>query len=817
MQKKLSAPVFLAATLLVGLGCTSAALASGVVSTCDETNLQAALSGGGAVTFACSGDIMLSGGLSISSNTSIDGTGQSVTLDGQGSVQVLSVKVGVTLWLNNLTIANGSQRGGLGGGIFSEGTLIVANSTFSGNSASGGGSGGGISMLGGTLIVTNSTFSGNSASGGGLFGGLGGGIFMDGGTLIVTNSTFSGNSASGGGGIHYTGNATLENTILTGNSGRDCGERVTDGGYNLDDDGSCGFTSSTSFSDNKNANLGSLSNNGGPTKTIALVSGSAAIGVIPAGTNGCATSIAIDQRGVARPGSVNGNCSMGAYEYVPAANATITDCSSDSQLQTAMRTGGRIVFTCSGDIKVTRSLSIASNTTIDATGQSVTLDRQNGAEVLLGNPGVTLSLNNLTIANGNGGVEGGGGILNNVGTVIVTNSTFSGNSASGADGGGGIYSNAGTVIVTNSTFSLNSASGSGDGGGISMNHGTLTVTNSTFSGNSASEGGGIYNNGGTLTATNSTFSGNSASGGGGINGNATLENTILASNTGGNCTGTFTDGGYNLDDDGSCGLSSANHSFSDNQNANLGSLSNNGGPTQTIPFNAGSVAIDAIPLLSSGCGGTILTDQRGVFRPQGPACDIGAFETTQVPVTFNTSPANLSYMVGSTSYTSQQTLTLPVGNKYTISTTSPQVVSSGVYEFSSWSDNESISHTVTAVATTTSYTATFTQTATNVNSEVTPTLRAIGYNKNTGVSTFNYTITNKSTTKGIPGPIQVVMLNPANGGLAVNKTGIVEPQGYAYWTINSALRPKATVGIILEVVTHNPATMLTLGVYSGHF
>jgi hypothetical protein len=60
-------------------------------------------------------------------------------------------------------------------------------------------------------------------------------------------------------------------------------------------------------------------------------------------------------------------------------------------------------------------------------------------------------------------------------------------------------------------------------------------------------------------------------------------------------------------------------------------LANNSGPTQTIALEPGSVAIDAIPSGAIGCGTTVTTDQRGVTRPQGVGCDIGAFEAEQSP------------------------------------------------------------------------------------------------------------------------------------------------------------------------------------------
>ena len=192
----------------------------------------------------------------------------------------------------------------------------------------------------------------------------------------------------------------------------------------------------------------------------------------------------------------------------------------------------------------------------------------------LGSGGAIYNLSTLTVDNstfsGNGagggadGFGGGGGaIFNNIGTLTVTNSTFSRNSATATGGvgvslavGGAIY---GHGTFTNCTFSENSAS---DGGGAVYNGGFLTVTNNTFFSNIATSGGAIYSFG-TVTVTNSTFSGNVANGnrgpgnGGAIynSGSATLTNTIVANSASSeNCAGTVTDGGHNLDSDGTCGV-----------------------------------------------------------------------------------------------------------------------------------------------------------------------------------------------------------------------------------------------------------------------
>ena len=209
--------------------------------------------------------------------------------------------------------------------------------------------------------------------------------------------------------------------------------------------------------------------------------------------------------------------------------------------------------------------------------------------------------------------------------------------------GAGLYNNDGTVKVINSTFSDNTAATtSGDpftashGGGI-LNGGTLTVTNSTFSGNSAAGadgrpgyGGGIAN-AGTATVTNSTFWENRAATSGGAimaDSPVTLKNTIVANTLQGeSCDGSITDEGYNIEDNTTCGFSEANNSMpATNPLLYPYGLADNGGPTKTIALLKGSPAINAIRQNTNGCGTDVTTDQRGVERPQGKGCDIGAFE-----------------------------------------------------------------------------------------------------------------------------------------------------------------------------------------------
>ncbi len=96
----------------------SPAHAGGIVSVCDEAHLLAALAGGGTVTFSCSGTIILTAEITIAADTTIDGSGQTVTISGNHAVRVFTVNSGVTLNLNKLTVANGNAASGDGGGIY---------------------------------------------------------------------------------------------------------------------------------------------------------------------------------------------------------------------------------------------------------------------------------------------------------------------------------------------------------------------------------------------------------------------------------------------------------------------------------------------------------------------------------------------------------------------------------------------------------------------------------------------------------------------------------------------------------------------------
>ena len=177
-------------------------------------------------------------------------------------------------------------------------------------------------------------------------------------------------------------------------------------------------------------------------------------------------------------------------------------------------------------------------------------------------------------------------------------------------GGGIVSANAGPTSIVNSTIDANSV-GSATvptrGGGLVFGYySKASLTNVTVSSNSASSASSIYIEGGSVH----------------------LHSTILSSASKDGCLATFggtiASAGDNLDAGSNCALNLP--SDRNGIDPMLGPLQNNGGPTPTRALLPGSPAIDAVPL--ADCPPPT-TDQRGVTRPQGPACDIGAFEVQQ--------------------------------------------------------------------------------------------------------------------------------------------------------------------------------------------
>jgi len=235
----------------------------------------------------------------------------------------------------------------------------------------------------------------------------------------------------------------------------------------------------------------------------------------------------------------------------------------------------------------------------------------------------------LAITGGEVSFNEGLGIVSDSGTLTVTNVTLRAND-------GGAIGNGGNAFVTGSTLL-------GNTNAAILNGGTLRLTNSTIAASGPvcslvygcdDTGDGIVNSGLTVVI-NSTIAGNSASGltaDGGID--YFLKNTILAHNSRGNCGAyglTIESVGHNISDDATCGAYlSKDNDFAPGTDPGLDptGLKDNGGPTNMIALAPSSVAIDAIP--PADCD--VATDQRGIARPQGKGCDIGAYEAVVTAV-----------------------------------------------------------------------------------------------------------------------------------------------------------------------------------------
>jgi hypothetical protein len=304
------------------------------------------------------------------------------------------------------------------------------------------------------------------------------------------------------------------------------------------------------------------------------------------------------------------------------------------------------------------SASSLNSLTLAGAGASTTTvnGNQKGSVLTVSNGTVTIS--GLTIENGSAPNSTGGGIFNS-GTLTVTDSTITDNDALG---GGGIETYNGKLTVSGSTISGN---GGQAGGGIETVEGTLTVSGSTFWGNTAINGGGIEGLSSSLTITDSTLSGNDAtSNGGGIfteAGTDSLGATIVAGNAGSNCYdgtgGTVTSVGYNLTDDAtgaSCGFMQPTDVV--NAHPQLGPLTDNGGPTETLMPALGSPAIGVIPSSPATTLNRVKvcprTDQRGVASFGN--CTIGAVEGGFLIATASLPPVTPGMAYGPIHLTTQE-------------------------------------------------------------------------------------------------------------------------------------------------------------------
>jgi hypothetical protein len=391
----------------------------------------------------------------------------------------------------------------------------------------------------------------------------------------VENTTTHDFEALGGGVSVEKASLTLSHALVTDNEASTNGEKggISEGGGVWASKESSLTLLDTLVSDDRALAEGSVHNGG-----ISLGGGVAASGKL-----------------TIRGGAIEGNTSdaSGAASGTLAESGGV-DFIDSTETETATIEGATIA----GNDAIANGLSAA------AEGGAA----QGGGMVLIRGSSVTLADDTVTEnsaisdggSNATGGLAGGGGIVLAESPATVVNLTVSANAARsngfgtahGGDAYGGGISTGEDVSVTNSTIVANTAEASGPGGAGNPHAGDV-------------DDGGIR-----------------------------FENTIVADGVAGtgteNCNladpGAASSAGGNIDSLDQCGF----HAPGDHVNTNpmLGTLQPNGGPVQTIAPLPGSPAIDGGE--NSGCPST---DARGVLRPAGPACDVGAFELAQPSAT----------------------------------------------------------------------------------------------------------------------------------------------------------------------------------------
>jgi CSLREA domain-containing protein len=471
--------------------------------------------------------------------------------------------------------------------VLSQGALpITGNAVIQGQGASGTI----IDAGGGSQVVSVGAASQSTLSGVTITGGTSGHVPCSGFFCL-----FIARNGAPGGGIVNAGSVQLVNSIVSGN----VASSGTAGLVVCDADGSCAGASPAA--------------------------GGAGGGIDNTGTLGIADS------------TITNNTTEGA-DGGAASPATSSGAGAAGGAGGASGAGGGIAST--GTLTITDS-AVSGN----ATGRGGN-----------GGPGADGNGTGAGGAGGAGATAGAGGGIENTGSLTIKGTTISsnrtgaggagGNGGAGAGGpagggagagaaggtGGGIDSTTG-IVVQNSTFTGN-ATGSGGAAGTPGSPGGATAAAGT-----PGSGGGLNQSAAGASLSQDTIAANNSAGtAGGLDasgGQITYSNSIIASNRGGttlsNCAGAMvTDEGNNVV------FGDATCNRPEGPNPNLGQLADNGGPTQTMALLAGSSAVDLVPV--NAC--PLTTDQRGVSRPQGSACDSGAYELAPPSVSGAAGKAN---------------------------------------------------------------------------------------------------------------------------------------------------------------------------------
>ena len=633
----------------------------------------------------------LNGALLVGSDVTIVGAGPTATIISQGAtdrvIWVLLDSPGNDVTLDGLTVtgghapdgadgldrskpaaqpgtdgegilADGGMQGESGGGVYNPGpgTLTLLNARVTGNSAGNGGDGGnGTGGNGGFAVGSGLAGVGGVGIGGpGGWGGGGGGIYSA-GPVIVRDSTLTGNLSGNGGAAGQGAGGWGGGSGAASQQGRHGGlGQGGVGGFGGEGGAIYGLGTVTVERSVISANRSGAGGAGGPG--LGGVGGS---GGSTAGTGGAGGS------------ATGGDGGGGGYGGAVRANGTLTIASSTIS-GNATGSGG-IAGGARGGVGGAGNLQngngwFGGDATAGAGGQGGDGAGTYAAAAL--SVRGTLFFDNHTGNGGHGGFgEGGaggiGGFSNGHGNTGGTGTGGAG--GRGGRGGAAVTTTAGSLVV-NTTMTQNgggSGGAAGDGlggqggnspsnaqqggfggignggtggsagaGGLAVQVGDLGVVHATISSNAAGSAGGGgtgtagqggtgSSSGGAGTSSNGTPGAGATGGLHNVAGTMSLANSIVASNTPSNCAGTIAGGGHDIRfGDATCPGSTAD--------PKLSPLGDNGGATRTQALFDGSPALDAVPASGAGC---TTTDQRGVSRPRGPACDAGAYERAAPDVT----------------------------------------------------------------------------------------------------------------------------------------------------------------------------------------
>jgi hypothetical protein len=533
--------------------------------------------------------------------------GGGVCTTGQGPLTLLRTTVARNR--ASMSVSGASAHAGGGGVAVSDAPVTITSSHVDDNVATAAGDPAQIDGAGvwdpsftvhTVATVKGSTISGNVAvvhSGGNDAFVFGSGLNGD--TVRATGSTFAGNQAQG---TSDTGFAKIEGGGVWAGTVQLTGSKVT--GSNLRADG--GFSAQV--------------HGGGiwSDQRVTLIRSSVSANTMFAKGDGAGAS--------AGASGLGGGISSGTLATLTDAHVTGNSIRTTASQAHAAADGGGIDG--SGDVHVVRSTLSGNSATATSLGSDYALAAGGGVEAADVTVSTTTLKSNVAtaVSPGNSTANGGGAFAH--GDLHLTASTVSGTVAGAPAHDGGLAT---------------ATSGAIDGGG------SAEVVNSTLSGNSAiavadasagearAFGGVAFPADSTVTFEASTLVRNSVSAhahtvtaaGGGVAvgfANLSITSSILALNSapgGPNCSGGVDSGGHNLvGKTAGCAFAQKPSDKVNVANAHIGPLASNGGPTKTIALLTGSPALNWIP--AAQCG--VSTDQRGVHRPQGPKCDIGAYE-----------------------------------------------------------------------------------------------------------------------------------------------------------------------------------------------